>query len=217
MARHLVGAEDGEHRLRREQRLEPLKHVVVERRAQAAGAGGVDLDPAVVEQDGELGRAEVEERLRIARHPLQRRVGGVGDAVGAEADAAVAERERQAVAGAEGGVVAGGAGDFLVARQDRIVEQELPEAGGGLVHRAIVGVGDGGGPAGRVLRPERSGEHGGEQGEGERRADHGATLGGNGGSGNVNHHAISASVTTGNATRKATRIRSEATNHRTAR
>ncbi len=129
MPRHLVGAEHREHRLRRQDPGEARDHLVLHRRAQAAGAGRIGFDPAVDEEADKLVRAEVEDRRRIARNPLLGRVRGIERPVGAETDAAFPEAQRDAVGRAEAGVVARRAGDVPIAGEDLVPEEQAAQCG----------------------------------------------------------------------------------------
>ena len=76
-------------------------------------------------------------RCRWCRRPVR----GVDLPLGAEPDAAIADRQRHAIGGSEARVVAGAAGNVAVPRQDRVVEQKLPQRRLGRIDGQVVGIG----------------------------------------------------------------------------
>ena len=112
------------------------------------GLGLVQLHPPVVEQAAIFQRAEVEERLGVAGDALLRQVLRIDHALGPQPDPAIAQAQREPVRCAVIGMVAGGAGNLAVARQNRVVEQKLPQGGRAGVHRREVGIGEGRGKRG---------------------------------------------------------------------
>jgi hypothetical protein len=124
MPGHLVGRQHRKHRLRRQHARKARHHLLAERRADAAGLRRIGLQPAIVEHHvSNSGRAEIEQRRRIARDQLFGRIVRVGAGGRADPDAAIAQPQRQPVAGAKARVMAGRTGDRAIARQDRVVEQ----------------------------------------------------------------------------------------------
>jgi hypothetical protein len=71
--------------------------------------------------------AKVEQRRRMARDALLRRIVRVDPAIRPQPDATISETQRNTIAGCMPWMVAGAAGHLLIARQDRIKKQEPPQ------------------------------------------------------------------------------------------
>ena len=85
----------------------------------------------------------------------------------------LAQTQRQAVAGGKARMVAGGAGDIAVARQDAVVEQKLAQLDLGRIYGAIVIVCDRGRQPGGPGRRRTKQKRGSCQ---NKRADHGTLV-----------------------------------------
>ena len=127
MPGHLVARKHREHGLCGQSAVKADLHFRTQRGANAGGTGGVLFETAVMEEPGEFRRAKVEQRGRVARDALFGWVVGVDRPVDAQPRCAIAKAKRQPVARAKARVVAGGAGHGLVARQDRVVEQQVAQ------------------------------------------------------------------------------------------
>ena len=80
-----------------------------------------------MEKAGEFRGPKVEQRGRVAGDAVIRCVVGINAPVGSQTNATVANAQRNAIGGVEFRVVTGGTGYCLIARQDRIEEQQLPQ------------------------------------------------------------------------------------------
>jgi hypothetical protein len=71
-----------------------------------------------MKQHADIAGAKIEQRRRIARHPFLDQVGALAcGPLGADALAALADPQRQAVAGGQLVMMAGAAGNIAVSRQ----------------------------------------------------------------------------------------------------
>ena len=131
---HFVTAEDGKHRLGRYEAGKAFDHFVIQRGAKPAGAIRRGFDPAIIKQRAISDETKIEQRLCVAWNAGLGRIVYIRHPFGAQSDTAIANGQRNPVAGAKGRVVTRGAGDLFVAGQDRIIKQQPSQRGLGRSH-----------------------------------------------------------------------------------